>query len=73
MADRLLTLAQVKDKVALGHTKIYGLIAEGRFPAPHKLGSISRWSEAEIEEWIEKFKTGQLAANDALDDAGKAA
>lgn len=64
MADRLLTLPQVKDKVALGHTKIYALIGEGRFPAPHKLGSISRWSEAEVDQWIEDFKAGRLAAND---------
>lgn len=71
MADRLLTLAQVKNAVALGHTKIYELISEGRFPAPHKLGSISRWSEAEIGQWIEDFKAGRLAAND--DDTKKAA
>lgn len=64
MADRLLTLAQVKDKVALGHTKIYSLISEGRFPAPHKLGAMARWSEVEVDQWIEDFKAGRLAAND---------
>lgn len=51
--DRLLRLAQVKDTVGLGKTRIYELIKSGEFPAPCKPGgSASRWSENEVLSWV---------------------
>lgn len=52
-SDRLLRMAEVKSRVGLGKTKIYALIAEGRFPRPHKITTVAvRWSEREILQWI---------------------
>ena len=53
--DRLLKIAEVKSRVGLGKSKIYALVAEGRFPRPYKLTpKAARWSEREIAEWIEE-------------------
>jgi predicted DNA-binding transcriptional regulator AlpA len=39
--------------VGLGKTLIYRLIAAGDFPIPYKPGgSVARWSENEIVEWL---------------------
>jgi prophage regulatory protein len=57
--DRLIKLDEVKRRVGLGKTMIYRLIQERRFPAPYKLSPFaSRWSEAEILEWIDVVKDG---------------
>jgi prophage regulatory protein len=49
---RLIRLPEVMNKVGLCRTSIYMLIAEGQFPAPRKLGRVSVWVEAEIDQWI---------------------
>lgn len=52
--DRLLRIGDVKSQVGLGKSKIYALVAEGRFPRPYKLTpKAARWSEREILAWIE--------------------
>ncbi len=52
-SDRLLKLAEVKSRVGLGKSKIYALVAEGRFPRPYKLTpKAARWSEQEVADWI---------------------
>lgn len=56
--DRLLRVDQVKDMVGLGKTFIYKLVQSGQFPAPYKPGgSVSRWSENEIMDWLAKCAT----------------
>ena len=50
---RLLRAADVMDRVGLGRTKLYALIAAGAFPAPVKIGRGSRWRSDEIAAWIE--------------------
>jgi prophage regulatory protein len=56
-SDRLLRLPEVRKRVGLGKTMIYELIANGRFPRPYKITpAAARWSEREIEEWIERVK-----------------
>ena len=38
---------------------IYGLIKEGRFPAPYKISPFAaRWSEHELTTWINDVKGG---------------
>lgn len=49
---RLMRLPAVMNKVGLCRTSIYMRIAEGKFPAPRKLGRTSLWIEAEIDQWI---------------------
>lgn len=57
--DRLLRLQEVKQRVGLGKTMIYALIAKGRFPKPRKITpATARWSEREIDAWITGLVTG---------------
>jgi prophage regulatory protein len=52
--ERLLRLAEVRHRVGLGKTMIYAMIGDGRFPKPYKItAAAARWSEREIEAWIE--------------------
>jgi len=56
-ADRLLRISDVKSHVGLGKSKIYALIADGRFPRPYKLSpKAARWSEREVLAWIERIR-----------------
>jgi len=58
--DRLLNIAEVKSRVGLGKSKIYSLVAEGRFPRPYKLTpKAARWSEREISDWIAQAQAGR--------------
>ncbi|WP_394438960.1 helix-turn-helix transcriptional regulator [Sphingobium naphthae] len=58
-SDRLLRLPEVRQRVGLGKTMIYELIADGRFPKPYKITpAAARWSEREIEFWIDSVKAG---------------
>ena len=58
--DRLLRIGEVKSHVGLGKSKIYALIAEGRFPRPYKLTpKAARWSEQEVIAWIERVRAGR--------------
>lgn len=55
-AERLLRLAEVRQRVGLGKTMIYAMIGEGRFPKPYKITPFAaRWSEREIQAWIENL------------------
>lgn len=49
---KLIRLSDVLDRVPLGKTAVYKLIAEDEFPRPVKLGTASAWVEQEINEWI---------------------
>ncbi len=53
--ERLLRMPDVIDQVGLNRTTIYKFIAEGRFPAPRKIGRVSVWSEQEVQQWIYDF------------------
>jgi len=48
----LLGFASLSHYVSFGRSRIYGLIAEGEFPKPIKIGKSSRWVRAEIDAWI---------------------
>lgn len=51
--QQLLRLGDVLRMTALSKTTIYGLIAQGRFPKPIRLGwRLAVWSEAEVRAWI---------------------
>ena len=51
---RMLTMAQVEDKVGLSRAKIYELIATGDFPQSHLIGGgkSKRFIESEIDQWL---------------------
>jgi prophage regulatory protein len=45
----------VAQRVRLGKSTIYAMVAKGSFPAPLKQGGGSFWLEAEIDAYIEKL------------------
>lgn len=60
--DILIKLPEVCRQVGLGKSAIYELIAATAFPAPIKLGRYSRWSQIEIQGWVEMQKAARRAA-----------
>jgi len=59
--DRLIDLEEVMRQVGMKKSKLYAEIKAGRFPAPVKLGSSSRWSERKVQAWVSQ-QTEQAAA-----------
>lgn len=51
MSDKFIRLPEVKARVGLSTSGLYGLIASGRFPKPCKAGRASVWSASEIDAW----------------------
>lgn len=60
--DILIKLPEVCRQAGFGKSTIYELIAVGAFPAPTKLGRYSRWSQHEIQLWIQLKKNERIAA-----------
>lgn len=60
--DVLLKLPEVCHQAGFGKSAIYEMITAGTFPEPVKLGFASRWSQIEVQEWIEKQKAARRAA-----------
>ena len=52
---RLLPMPAVQAEVGLHKTTIYGLIRDGKFPRPIKIGDSSRWLSDELEAWINEL------------------
>lgn len=51
--DQLIRMPNVKHRVGLGRTSIYALVAEGKFPAPVKIGKRAvAWSARAVDQWI---------------------
>lgn len=59
--DRLLRINEVTGQAGLGKSAIYEMITAGTFPAPIKIGCASRWSQLEIQNWIEERKRERAA------------
>lgn len=49
---RWLSRREVSERIGLGNTAIYGMIAAGEFPRPVKIGGATRWVEAEVDAWM---------------------
>ena len=60
--DVLLQLPEVCRQAGFGKTAIYRMMKEGTFPEPIKIGLASRWSQIEVQAWIEKQKANRQAA-----------
>lgn len=52
--DKFIRLQEVTQKIAIKKSKIYQLINDGLFPKPVKIGTMSRWIEREVTEWMIK-------------------
>jgi prophage regulatory protein len=53
-SDRILRQAEVSAKVGFQKTKMWELIAHGKFPSPISLGGPRSvgWRESEVDRWI---------------------
>ena len=54
---RIVRMKDLPSKIGFQPSTIYCLIAEGKFPAPHKLvpgGRAAGWLESTIDEWLLK-------------------
>ncbi|MFP6861268.1 helix-turn-helix transcriptional regulator [Pseudomonas sp.] len=60
--DILIKLPEVCRQAGFGKSAIYDMIKAGTFPGPIKLGYGSRWSQREVQAWVEEQKNGRLAA-----------
>lgn len=53
LEERFLRVRDVAALVGLGHSQIYALVQEGRFPAPLVLGpKYTRWLASEVRAWM---------------------
>lgn len=50
--DQMLCLAEVEARVGLKKSAIYQGCKAGTFPAPVKLGRLTRWRLSAIAEWV---------------------
>jgi len=48
------TLKGVQDLTRLSKTQLYRLIAAGDFPKPIKIENHSRWTDLDIQDWIQR-------------------
>lgn len=61
MSQSLIRMPEAKRRTGYGKAWIYKLIAQGRFPAPVKIGSRAvAFVESEVDEWIAE----RIAARD---------
>lgn len=66
MAERFITMVEVRQRVALSKTEIYRKINAGKFPRPVPLGSQKvAWLESEVAAWM----ADRLAAREAQEGA----
>ena len=55
--ERLLTLAQVQQRIPKSRSTLYRWSRDGIFPKPIPVGACGiAWSELEIDQWIETQK-----------------
>ena len=53
--QKLLRLADVRERVPYSRSTIYKLISQGEFPKPISIGARAvAWVESDIDAWIEK-------------------
>lgn len=65
MANAVLRLPVVIERVSLSRTTIYSRIKEGTFPKPIHLGIRAvGWLESDINEWIEQRINESHGGND---------
>lgn len=62
MIDILIKLPEVCRQAGYGKSAIYEMISNGTFPKPIKLGYGSRWSQQEVQGWLEELKAAREAA-----------
>ena len=57
---RLLSKAEVLDRLGVTYPTVWQWMREGRFPRCRVLGGKSAWVESEVEEWIAALPVRRL-------------
>ena len=53
--DRLLTAKEVEAVLGVSHSKFYGMLRQGEFPACIRLGPSSpRWRLSVVQKWLDE-------------------
>jgi prophage regulatory protein len=61
-SPRFIRLPEVEKKTGLGHSRIYVLEKQGRFPRRIKISDRAvAWLETDIEDWMEKRMAQSVA------------
>lgn len=56
--DRFIRRREVEERVRLSRSTLYKMIAEGKFPAPHRLGKRAvRFLESDVVAWMNSRPT----------------
>jgi prophage regulatory protein len=62
MATKILRLMGVLDTVCVSKSTIYQWVADGKFPAPVRLGPRSvGWRQSEVDAWLESRQSARNA------------
>lgn len=57
--DPMLTAQQAAEIVGISHSSFWRRVADGTFPPPVKLGSLSRWPRSEVIAALERLKVAR--------------
>ncbi len=60
---RLLRLPAVISTIGMSRSWIYKKVAGGEFPPPVKVGGASLWRSSDIDAWIDKISSVQVATH----------
>ncbi|RYE49805.1 MAG: AlpA family phage regulatory protein [Hyphomicrobiales bacterium] len=58
--DRLIRLKDVMAQTGYGRTSIYAMMRDGRFPQPVRDDGALRFSENEVQAWIDERKAARI-------------
>jgi predicted DNA-binding transcriptional regulator AlpA len=61
-ATTLVRLPAVLERLSIGRSKLYAMIAAKEFPAPVKLGRASAWRSDEVDAAIQRLSTSRERA-----------
>ena len=50
--DQLIPIRTVCQRIGVSQSKVYAMVAAGEFPKPTHIGSSARWSERELQFWL---------------------
>ena len=73
---RVLRMQSVCEKVGLGRSSIYELIAQGQFPRPFRLtpgGRAVGWFEADLDAWLMSRRVSSETNESVIDSCNRRA
>lgn len=56
--ESLIDLDAVTRLVGMRRTWVYDAVKDGRFPAPLKIGTASRWRIGDVRRWLSDLSAG---------------